>query len=43
LRDPSLPAYSGGASLDMAEELLLSSIAVVVLGGTSIAGGEKER
>ena len=34
-----LSAYSGGASLDMAEEFLLSLIAVVVLGGTSIAGG----
>lgn len=34
-----LAAYSGGASLDMASEYLLMSIAVVVLGGTSIAGG----
>ncbi len=34
-----LSAYSGGASLDMASDYLLMSIAVVVLGGTSIAGG----
>jgi ribose transport system permease protein len=35
-----LAAYSGGASLDMAADYLLMSIAVVVIGGTSIAGGE---
>ncbi len=35
-----LSAYSGGASLDMGEAYLLMSIAVVVLGGTSIAGGQ---
>jgi ribose transport system permease protein len=35
-----LAAYSGGASLNMAEDYLLMSIAVVVLGGTSIAGGQ---
>ena len=35
-----LAAYSGGASLNMAEDFLLMSIAVVVLGGTSIAGGQ---
>jgi ribose transport system permease protein len=34
-----LAAYSGGASLNMGEDYLLMSIAVVVLGGTSIAGG----
>jgi ribose transport system permease protein len=34
-----LAAYSGGAALDMASDFLLMSIAVVVLGGTSIAGG----
>ncbi|MHB1304588.1 MAG: ABC transporter permease [Acidiphilium sp.] len=34
-----LAADSGGASLDMANDYLLMSIAVVVLGGTSIAGG----
>jgi ribose transport system permease protein len=34
-----LAGYSGGASLNMAEDYLLISIAVVVLGGTSIAGG----
>jgi ribose transport system permease protein len=35
-----LAAYSGGASLDMGGDYLLMSIAVVVLGGTSIAGGD---
>ena len=35
-----LAAYSGGASLDMASDYLLMSIAVVVIGGTSIAGGD---
>ncbi len=35
-----LAAYSGGASLNMSEDFLLMSIAVVVLGGTSIAGGQ---
>lgn len=35
-----LAAYSGGASLNMAEDFLLMSIAVVVLGGTLIAGGQ---
>ncbi len=35
-----LAAYSGGASLDMGEAYLLMSIAVVVLGGTSVAGGQ---
>ncbi len=34
-----LAASSGGASLDMGEGYLLMSIAVVVLGGTSITGG----
>ena len=34
-----LAGYSGGASLNMSEEFLLMAIAVVVLGGTSIAGG----
>ena len=34
-----LSAYSGGAALNMGEDYLLMSIAVVVLGGTSIAGG----
>lgn len=32
-------SFSGGASLAMGEEFLLVSIAVVVLGGTSVAGG----
>jgi ribose transport system permease protein len=31
--------FSGGASLDMGSEYLLASIAVVVIGGTSVAGG----
>jgi ribose transport system permease protein len=35
-----LAAYSGGASLNMSEDFLLMSIAVVVLGGTNIAGGQ---
>ncbi|WP_102225726.1 ABC transporter permease [Acidimangrovimonas sediminis] len=34
-----LASFSGGASLDMGQEYLLTSIAVVVIGGTSIAGG----
>lgn len=35
-----LAAFSGGASLDASQPFLLGSIAVVVLGGSSIAGGE---
>ena len=35
-----LAAFSGGATLGMGDEYLLNSIAVVVLGGTSIAGGD---
>jgi ribose transport system permease protein len=35
-----LAAYSGGAALNMGEDYLLMSIAVVVLGGTSVAGGQ---
>ncbi|MEQ8966624.1 MAG: ABC transporter permease [Azospirillaceae bacterium] len=35
-----LAAFSGGASLDMGQPFLLASIAVVVIGGTSIAGGK---
>ena len=34
-----LAAFSGGAALNMGEEYLLASIAVVVIGGTSVAGG----
>ena len=34
-----LASYSGGASLNMSEDFLLMAVAVVVLGGTSIAGG----
>ena len=34
-----LAAFSGGAALNMGQEFLLSSIAVVVIGGTSVAGG----
>ena len=34
-----LSGFSGGAALNMGEEYLLSSIAVVVIGGTSVAGG----
>jgi len=35
-----LSGFSGGASLNMGEEYLLASIAVVVIGGTSVAGGK---
>lgn len=35
-----LSAYSGGAALDMGTAYLLMSIAVVVLGGTAISGGQ---
>ncbi len=35
-----LAAYSGGAALDMGSDYLLMSIAVVVLGGTAISGGQ---
>lgn len=35
-----LAGFSGGASLNMGEEYLLASIAVVVIGGTSVAGGD---
>lgn len=35
-----LSGFSGGASLSMGQEYLLSSIAVVVIGGTSVAGGK---
>lgn len=34
-----LSSFSGGAALNMGQEYLLLSIAVVVIGGTSIAGG----
>ena len=34
-----LAGFSGGAALNMGEEYLLTSIAVVVIGGTSVAGG----
>ena len=34
-----LAGFSGGPSLDMGAEYLLGSIAVVVIGGTSVAGG----
>ena len=35
-----LSGFSGGSSLDLGGEYLLNSIAVVVLGGTSILGGK---
>lgn len=35
-----LAGFSGGASLNMGEEYLMASIAVVVIGGTSVAGGK---
>jgi ribose transport system permease protein len=34
-----LSGFSGGSSLSMGEPYLLASIAVVVIGGTSVAGG----
>ncbi|NMD08795.1 MAG: ABC transporter permease [Phyllobacteriaceae bacterium] len=34
-----LSGFSGGAALNMGEEFLLASIAVVVIGGTSVSGG----
>ncbi len=34
-----LSGFSGGAALNMGEEFLLASITVVVIGGTSVAGG----
>ena len=34
-----LGGFSGGATLDMGSEYLMSSIAVVVIGGTSVSGG----
>jgi len=34
-----LSGFSGGAALNMGEGFLLASIAVVVIGGTSVAGG----
>ncbi|UNK40012.1 ABC transporter permease (plasmid) [Shinella sp. H4-D48] len=35
-----LAGFSGGSSLNMGEEYLLASIAVVVIGGSSVAGGQ---
>lgn len=35
----ALAVFSGGAALNMANDFILMSIAVVVLGGTSVAGG----
>lgn len=35
-----LASFSGGAALNMGQEYLLTSIAVVVIGGTSVAGGD---
>ncbi len=35
-----LAAFTGGATLDMGGEFMLYSIAVVVMGGSSIAGGD---
>lgn len=34
-----LSGFSGGAALNMGEEFLLASIATVIIGGTSVAGG----
>jgi ribose transport system permease protein len=38
-----LASYFGGANVDIGNEYLLSSIAVVVIGGTSVAGGKRTR
>ncbi|ANK95439.1 MULTISPECIES: ABC transporter permease [Rhizobium] len=35
-----LACFSGGAALNMGSEYLLTSIAVVVIGGTAVAGGD---
>ena len=35
-----LSGFTGGASLNMGDAYLMESIAVVVLGGTSVAGGQ---
>jgi ribose transport system permease protein len=35
-----LACFSGGAALNMGSEYLLMSIAVVVIGGTAVAGGD---
>lgn len=35
-----LASFSGGAALNMGDPYLLTSIAVVVIGGTSVAGGD---
>jgi ribose transport system permease protein len=35
-----LASFSGGAALNMGSPYLLTSIAVVVIGGTSVAGGD---
>jgi ribose transport system permease protein len=34
-----LSCFSGGAALNMGAEYLLTSIAVVIIGGTAVAGG----
>lgn len=35
-----LASFSGGAALNMGSEYLLMSIAVVVIGGTAVSGGD---
>ncbi len=35
-----LASFSGGAALNMGSEYLLMSIAVVIIGGTAVAGGD---
>jgi ribose transport system permease protein len=35
-----LACFSGGAALNMGSEYLLMSIAVVIIGGTAVAGGD---
>lgn len=36
----ALAVFAGGAALNMANDFILMSVAVVILGGTSIAGGQ---
>ena len=37
-----LAGYFGGASIDIGNEYLLASVAIVVLGGTSVSGGKAQ-
>ena len=35
-----LASFSGGSSLDLGNEYLMGSIAVVIIGGNNVAGGQ---